>query len=111
MFFVLDDGVEREATEEEIAEIEARQLDASPSVPHTITNGQGREALLDAGLYAAIQPTIDAIEDDDTRERAQIAWQYRPTFERSSPFVMLMADKLALSEEQLDQLFIDAAKL
>lgn len=109
---VLDNGVIRDATEEEIAEIEARAANqVKDSVPETITIGQGKEALYDAGLFDDVQTAIDAIEDDDTKWRIQNAWNNRPTWERQSPFVLMMAGILGLDEEQTDQLFIDAAKL
>lgn len=112
MALTMDNGVAREMTAEEISEWEARQGQQNIElVPETITNGQGREALLNAGLLNLVDPAIESIPDEDTRQRAQIAWRYRPTFERYSPFVALMAGPLGLNEEQLDQLFIDAAKL
>jgi len=80
-------------------------------VPQQISSGQGREALYNAGLFANVQPAIDAIEDPDTKWRVQNAWDYRPTWERESPFVAMMAAILGLNDEQTDQLFIDAAQL
>jgi len=80
-------------------------------VPQQISSGQGREALYNVGLFANVQPSIDAIEDADTKWRVQNAWDYRPTWERQSPFVAMMAGILGLDDEALDQLFIDAALL
>ena len=80
-------------------------------VPEQITCGQGREALYNVGLFANVQPAIDAIDDPDTKWRVQNAWDYRPTWERQSPFVEMMAGILGLSAEQADQLFITAAAL
>lgn len=108
----MDNGITRDATEEEIAEIEARAANqVKETVPETITIGQGKEALYDAGLFDDVQTAIDAIEDADTKWRVQNAWDNRPTWERHSPFVLMMAGILGLSEEEADQLFIDAAKL
>jgi len=109
---VMVDGVVRDATPEELAEIEARAAAANqPTVPQQITCGQGREALYNVGLFANVQPAIDAIEDPDAKWRVQNAWDYRPTWERQSPFVGMMAGILGLSEEQADQLFVAAAGL
>jgi len=80
-------------------------------VPQQISSGQGREALYNVGLFANVQPSIDAIEDADTKWRVQNAWDYRPTWERQSPFVAMMAGILGLDDEQTNQLFIDAAQL
>ena len=82
-----------------------------PAVPQQITCGQGREALYNVGLFANVQPAIDAIDDPDTKWRVQNAWDYRPTWERQSPFVAMMAGILGLNDEQADQLFITAALL
>lgn len=94
----------RDATPEEIEAMK-------PPVPQQITSGQGREALYDAGLFANVQPAIDAIEDADTKWRVQNAWDNRPTWERQSPFVAMMAGILGLDSGALDQLFITAAAL
>jgi hypothetical protein len=82
-----------------------------PDIPQVITCGQGREALYNAGLFGKVQLAIDAIEDADTKWRIQNAWDYRPAWERESPFVAMMAAILGLNDEQTDQLFIDAAQL
>lgn len=109
---VLDNGVIRKATPEEVSEIEQRNSTTAPQeVPRLITCGQGREALYNAGLFGNVQTAIDAIEDPDTKWRVQNAWDYRPTWERDSPFVGMMAGILGLNKAQADQLFIDASKL
>lgn len=94
----------RDAT---LAEIEA----SKPPVPQQISSGQGREALYNAGLFAGVQSAINAIEEVDTKWRVQNAWDYRPTWERQSPFVAMMAGILGLNEEQTNELFIAAAQL
>jgi hypothetical protein len=98
----------RAATPEEQVAID--EGDKVP-VPQQISSGQGREALYNVGLFANVQPSIDAIEDADTKWRVQNAWDYRPTWERQSPFVAMMAGILGLDDEQTNQLFIDAAQL
>lgn len=80
-------------------------------VPYSITIGQGREALYNAGLFDDVEAAIDAVEDVDDRWRIRNAWENRPTWERDSPFVMTMIFMLGLTVAQADQLFIDAAKL
>lgn len=84
---------------------------APARVPQVITSGQGKEALYNAGLFARVQPAIDAIEDADTKWRVQNAWDNRPTWERQSPFVGMMAAILGLDAAALDQLFITAVAL
>lgn len=109
---VLEDGIYRDATPKEIAEAAARENEpVAIEVPQQITAGQGREALYNVGLFANVQPAIDAIEDADTKWRVQNAWDNRPTWERQSPFVAMMAGILGLNDEQADELFIAAAAL
>jgi hypothetical protein len=98
----------RAATPDELTSID--EGDKVP-VPQQISSGQGREALYNVGLFANVQPAIDAIEDADAKWRVQNAWDYRPTWERQSPFVAMMAGILGLTADALDQLFIDAAHL
>lgn len=94
----------RDRTAEELQQMK-------PPVPQQITSGQGREALYNIGMFANVQPAIDAIADIDTKWRVQNAWDNRPTWERQSPFVMMMAGILGLNDEQTDQLFIGAEAL
>jgi len=109
---VMVDGLVRDATPDELADIKSRVVATGKSpVPKQISSGQGREALYNVGLFANVQPAINAIEDPDTKWRVQNAWDYRPTWERQSPFVEMMAGILGLSEEQADQLFTSAAGL
>lgn len=106
----MDNGVIREMTSEEIEDQDARMsAQQKPVVPQQVSAGQAREALYDAGLLSRVAPALEAIPDDDQRWRAQNAWEYRPTVERNSPFVMLMAQALELDDAALDALFIDAA--
>lgn len=94
----------------ELSEDELKDISPSvESVPQQVSAGQAREALYDAGLLSRVAPALEAIPDDDQRWRAQNAWEYRPTVERNSPFVMLMAQALGLDDAALDALFIDAA--
>ena len=92
-------------------EMPAPEEPPAVQVPQQITAGQGREALYNVGLFANVQPDIDAIEDADTKWRVQNAWDNRPTWERQSPFVAMTAGILGLDESALDQLFISAAQL
>ncbi len=103
---------ERDMTPGELAQREADIAAAIViPIPQQITCGQGREALYNVGLFANVQPAIDAIDDPGTKWRVQNAWDYRPTWERQSPFVGMMAGILGLNDEQADQLFITAATL
>jgi len=80
-------------------------------VPARVTMRQARLALLAAGLLDDIDTVIATIPDSTQRRAAQIEWEYAQTVDRTSTFTQQMAAGLALSAEQLDTLFIEAAKL
>ena len=52
-----------------------------------------------------IEALIDQIEDPMQRTIAQIEWQDSTDFERTSPTLLMMAELLQLSSEQVDQLW------
>lgn len=81
-----------------------------PRVPDSITMRQARRCLRLRGLLDAVQPAIDSLPDPD-REDAQIDWDYSATVERDRGFVLQVAQALGLSDQQLDELFIEAATL
>lgn len=110
-YLVAVDGVEREATPEEIEEIEARLAAAAqPEVPPQVTMRQARLALLGAGKLAQVDAAIDSLPSPD-KETARIEWDYSSAVERSRPLVSLLGQALGLDDAALDQLFITAAGL
>lgn len=101
---------ERDATQDEVAEIEARKT-APPPVPQEVTRRQAKEALRRAGKLALVQPAIDAIADADERAAMQIEWDDSQTFVRSRPSLITMAAAIGLDAAGLDALFVTAATL
>ncbi len=95
-----------------IASLQA-QIDAyTPPAPSaSITRAQAKLALLQAGLLDAVQPAIDAITDSTQRRAAQIEWDDRLTFERTSGVLTNMATLLGMDGPQIDDLFALAATL
>lgn len=83
----------------------------SIEVPQQVTRKQARKALAMAGLLNLVQPAIDAIADPQARQLAQIDWDDSTTFERDNTTLLQLAQALSLSAEQVDQLFISAARL
>jgi hypothetical protein len=79
-------------------------------VPLEVTMRQARLALLADGKLGDVQSVIDSLSSPQ-REMAQIEWDYSSTVKRSNRFVALIGQALGYSEEDLDNLFIDAAKL
>lgn len=81
-----------------------------PRVPDSITMRQARLCLHKHGLLSGVQPAIDALPEPD-KTAAQIEWDYSATVERDRGFVLQVAQALGLSDQQLDELFIEAATL
>lgn len=95
--------VEREMTAEEIA---ALPPPSGPVVPQSVTRFQARAALHLAGMLTAVEAMMKA---PSTGALAKLAWQDALEFRRTSPTVLAMAQALNLTEQQLDNLFIQAA--
>lgn len=71
---------------------------------------QARLVLMSAGLTASINAAINAMPSPQ-KEAAQIEWEYSNTLQRNNPLVLALAPALGLTSQQLDNLFIAAAKL
>lgn len=79
-------------------------------VPKEITMRQARLALLDAGLLNNVQAAISSLPEPD-KTKAQIEWDYSNALQRENPFVTVLGSALSLSSEDIDNLFIQAARL
>lgn len=108
---VMVDGIVRDATPEELAEIEARAEDAAqPTMPQEVSMRQARLALLDRGVLGQVDAAIDSLPSPDS-EAARIEWDYSSVVARNSPLVTMMGAALGLDDDALDELFITAARL
>jgi hypothetical protein len=104
-YIILDNGIERPATEDEIAELNF--IKSMPiSVPQIITMKQARLALLAAGKLDAANTAFASAST-----QAQVMWDYSSTVERNNPLVISMGTTLGLSSSDIDNLFIQAATL
>ena len=105
------DGVLREMTPEEIAELEAAQA-APPPVPPRITRTQGLIALLlVAGITEAmVGAAIAEIEDPTDREIARLRF-HAGDWHRDSPFIAWGGQRFGLTAAAIDDLFRQAATL
>ena len=72
-----------------------------------VTAYQAKVQLSRAGLYDAVQNLINTT----TNQELVIAWNTATTFERYSLFIMGVAPELGLTEEQVDNLFLEASKI
>lgn len=79
-------------------------------VPASITMRQARLQLHAIGKLSAVQAAINQLPEPP-KTSAQIEWDYAAVVERASPFVALLTPALGLSDEEMDELFIQASKL
>ena len=86
-------------TEDEIVEYRKSQ------VPQSITPLQAKLQLLKLGL-------LDEVEVLVTGDRtSQLYWEYASVVERDNEILLMMAEQLGLTSEQVDEMFIEASKL
>jgi hypothetical protein len=79
-------------------------------VPQEVTMRQARLALLGAGLLATVNDKIATMTGTEG-EAARIEWEYAQTVDRSKGLVASIGSALALTDAQIDELFIAAATL
>lgn len=78
---------------------------ASIEVPQTITPLQAKLQLLNMGLL----DEVDAMVATD--RKVQLYWEYALVIERNNDILLTMAEQLGITEEQLDNMFIEGARL
>jgi hypothetical protein len=109
---ILDNGVERDAIPDEIAEIEARQQQPDqPAIPREVSRRRGLEALFD--LHGLKDTEIEAaivqhVTEPDAQYKALNEFRTSQTFEYERPLVVFMCTTLGLDR---DALFTYAAQL
>jgi hypothetical protein len=80
------------------------------SVPTSVSARQIRLWLLRQGIsLAAVDAAIDAIPDQLQRDSVRVEWDYSGYVERTHPMLIPLAAALGLTEQQVDQAFIEAA--
>lgn len=91
--------------QEAIAAKVQQELAEENSVPKRVTAFQAQAALQLAGL---LDTAIDYINQPSTPVLTKIAWDKALHFERHSPMVTTIGAELGLTEQELDNLFIQA---
>lgn len=81
---------------------------AEPVIPSVVTMAQAKLALLYAGLYEQVEQALADLPEPQ-KTAALIEWNHRQTLEREHPLVGQVAAELGLTEQQLDELFLDAS--
>lgn len=89
------------------AEVDAHLAPPPPLVPATVTNAQGKAALILMGKDTAVETIIDNIVDPIERKLAWNDYNNRLTWERSNARLQAIA---ALADLDLDALFTLAAQ-
>lgn len=79
--------------------------------PQQITRAQGKAILIMRGLWPAVLAYVDSIADPTEKALANVALHDTLNWERTSPTVVAAAAALGMTSEQLDLLFMDAAKV
>lgn len=99
---------------QELTEAEKQALlnpNVTDIIPQSVTKAQGKAALIRAGLLQGVLNYVASIEDATQKALAEVALNDTTHWQRSSPFLNAAAQELVLTNEQLDQLFIDASKI
>lgn len=79
------------------------------TIPETVSARQVRLWLIRNGFsLAQVDAAINSIQDTITRESVRVEWEYAPYIERNHPMLLPLASALGLSDEQIDQAFIEA---
>jgi len=79
-------------------------------IPSSLTMMQARLVIYKAGLLPAVAAFIEALPEP-TKTEVSLVWEYAASVEREHPLVQLLAKEFKLTEEALDQLFLEGSKL
>lgn len=83
----------------------------APVVPEQVTLWQIRTVLDVMGLEATVTAVIQGMPDGPEKKAAWKAWEYANNIKRTSPTVEGLKAILQLTDEQLDQIFIQADQI
>ena len=78
--------------------------------PQEITMRQARLVLLEHGLLSNVQTSINSLPEPN-KTKAQIEWDYSNALQRDNPFVAVLGAALGLTDEDIDNLFIEGATM
>lgn len=107
----LKQQLERDATEDETAEFDARKAAALiPQVPQQVDMKQARLALLQSGFLSTVETILASMEGIEG-QAARIEWEFSQYVHRNHSLVLVLGTALNLTETQLDDLFILAVTL
>ena len=74
-----------------------------------ISARQVRLWLIDKGIsLSLVEQAIDSIEDSVLKEKTRVEWEYAPYIERSHPMLAPLSLILGLTEQDIDEAFMNA---
>lgn len=79
-------------------------------VPESVPMRSARLILYKAGLLNLVQTYIDSLTGEGAEE-AKINWEFALNVSRNDPLVKQLIPSLGKTEEEIDQMFIEASKL
>ena len=83
-----------------------------PPVPQSVTPRQIRLALIDRGIMPSqITQMLNAIEDETIREKSLAEWEFASSVKRTHPLIAQLATTLEFGDEDVDDIFREAAAL
>lgn len=83
----------------------------SVATVYQVTRAQGKAALIKYGLWSGVLDYVESITDQTEKALAEVALNDTTHWQRSSPFLNSASKSLGLSDEQLDDLFIQAEQI
>lgn len=102
---------ERELTAEEIAQLEAMQVETEEIVPEKISSRQLRSQLILQGFnLETIEQALNQLPEPN-RSLAKVDWEYATNFYRNNPMIGAVGQLLNLTNEQIDEIFRQGEKL
>jgi hypothetical protein len=85
-------------------------VDIMSEVPASVSARQIRLWLIQHGIsLSQVDAAIASIPDELQRDSVKVEWEYAPYVERAHPMLIPLAAALGLTEEQVDQAFIEAS--
>lgn len=103
--------VVRDMTPEEIAQLEAMQVEIEEIVPEKISSRQLRSQLIIQGFnLETIEQALNQMPEPN-RSLAKVDWEYATNFYRNNPMIVAVGQLLNLTSEQIDEIFRQGGKL
>ena len=90
---------------QEVVQIDIFIEEPTVQVPTQITPRQIRQQLTAIGLRQTVEDLISASNDYDLKDW----WNHSQDFQRSHPVLLEVATQLGMSEDDMDNFFIEAA--